>query len=193
MLKHLKLKKQRRIEKKMRKLRNGQNSARGDFGGGNNSNGNNLTDNDLKNLNLITQAKQATTTAKHAHPSTRKRLSTDSAASEASLQASKLDLIDNDCSQAHQQQHTKMLVAPISNRNSSGSSPPMIVCLGVNGDANIDSENEIELGEVVRVDKIKNKVGFNELARDYDASGDALTPDPSPRPSTPVGFLAKSK
>jgi len=185
MLKHLKLKKQRRMEKKMRKLRNGLNSARGDLNGGNNSNGDNQTDNDLKNLNLITQAKQATTTLKH-----RKRLSTDSTASEASLKVSKLDLID--CSQAHQQQHAKMLVAPISNRNSSSSSPPMIVCLGVNADANIDSENEIELGEVVRVDKIKDKVGFNELARDY-ASGDALTPDPSPRPSTPVGLLAKSK
>jgi len=131
---------------------------------------------ELTNLNLITQAKNMSTVRCINKGKTQKKFSTTSEAS-----ASNRYYL-----QAQQHKKKRIVVAPISNKSDSSSTTELIVCLGVNKNPNTDSENEIELGEVVRVDKIKKKAAYNDLiSRDYDVSADTLTPDPSPTPITP--------
>ena len=71
-------------------------------------------------------------------------------------------------------QHQALVVAPICQK-SLDESPTSIVCLAVNSSS--DDDNDIELGEVVRIDKIKNAATV-----EFINSTAAITPAPSPKP-----------
>lgn len=132
---------------------------------------NNENENNTRNLNLITQAKQATNRNQFINFNKseltkleRNRHSADSRETGPTVASSN--------SRPYSMPNQSLVVAPIFDKQS-------IVCLAVNSNK-IYNEGDIELGEVVKIEKIKNSA-FEVIK--YDTS--TLTPEPSPKLSIP--------